>query len=151
MWLVGVFVLHIGHFRNFSQVTYLHGNVHRRNTMGTVYWHFNSLLHQGSHFSDFYRPQTKFAKVMFLHLSVSHSVYRGRGVSRPRPRGVCPGGVSRPRPGCVCVCVSQHALRQTPPLPPADGYCCRRYASYWNAFLFSMAAHYRRPLTRRCP
>ena len=50
---------------------------------------------------DFYRPQTKFAKVMFLHLSISHSVHRvggclgpgpgggwgsGRGVSRPRPR-----------------------------------------------------------------
>ena len=38
------------------------------------------------------------------------------GVSRPTPRGV-----------------SQHALRQT---PPADGYCCGWYASYWNAFLF---------------
>ena len=25
----------------------------------------------------FYRPLTKFAKVMFLHLSVSHSVHRG--------------------------------------------------------------------------
>ena len=25
---------------------------------------------------------------------------------------------------------------QTPPLPPADGYCCGWYASYWNAFLF---------------
>ena len=27
--------------------------------------------------------------------------------------------------------VSQHALRQTP--PGRDGYCCGRYASYWNA------------------
>ena len=26
---------------------------------------------------NYYRPQTKFAKVMFLHLSVSHSVYKG--------------------------------------------------------------------------
>ena len=33
--------------------------------------------------------------------------------------------------------VSQHALRQTRPLP-ADGYCCRQYASYWNAFLLCM-------------
>ena len=33
---------------------------------------------------------------------------------------------------------SQYALRQThPPPPPADGYCCGQYASYWNAFLFS--------------
>ena len=31
----------------------------------------------------YYRPQTKFAKVMFLHLSVSHSVHGG---------GVCMGG-----------------------------------------------------------
>ena len=23
--------------------------------------------------------------------------------------------------------------------PPPDGYCCRRYASYWNAFLFGNA------------
>ena len=23
-----------------------------------------------------------------------------------------------------------------PPPPKADGYCCGRYASYWNAFLF---------------
>ena len=29
--------------------------------------------------------------------------------------------------------VSQHALRRIP--PPADGYCCRWYASYLNAFL----------------
>ena len=33
-----------------------------------------------------YRPQTKFAKVMFLHLVVSHSVHRG-GV----PGGYAPG------------------------------------------------------------
>ena len=75
---------------------------------------------------DYYRSQKKFAKIMFLHLSVSHYVHRGRlsrpmlrvgggglpkgaqawgvsrprlGVSRPRPGG-CPGpgpGVSRPR------------------------------------------------------
>ena len=25
-------------------------------------------------------------------------------------------------------------VREIPPSP--DGYCCRRYASYWNAFLF---------------
>ena len=26
----------------------------------------------------------------------------------------------------------------TPPPPPADGYCSRWFASYWNAFLFGM-------------
>ena len=53
--------------------------------------------------------------------------------SRPRPR---PRGVSRPRPGGWGV--SQHALRQT---LPADSYCCGRYASYWNAFMFIMVIH----------
>ena len=80
-------------------------------------------------------------------------------VSRPTPKGELEGsghggspgphlgGLSRstlrwsPGPdlgGGVCQAhtqggVSQHALRQT---TPADGYCCGRYASYWNAFLF---------------
>ena len=40
-----------------------------------------------------------------------------RGVSRPRPWGVYPS------------CTEADD-------PPADGYCCGRYASYWNAFLF---------------
>ena len=42
-----------------------------------------------------YYPRTKFAKVMFLNLYVSHSVHRG-GVSRPRAgggMGGLPGGV----------------------------------------------------------
>ena len=50
----------------------------------------------------FYCPQTKFAKVMFIHLSVILFTAGGGGVSRPRPRGEVgglPGGVSRPRPG----------------------------------------------------
>ena len=76
----------------------------------------------------------------------------GGGVSRPTPGGggwgVWPGGISRPTPwGGLQVHswggggfqahtwggVSQYALRQT---PPADGYYCEQYASYWNAFLF---------------
>ena len=40
------------------------------------------------------------------------------------PQGSAPAGVPGPR-GC---------LVETPPAP--DGYCCARYASYWNAFLF---------------
>ena len=35
----------------------------------------------------FYRPQTKFVKVMFLHLSVSHSVHRGEYLGRYTPPG----------------------------------------------------------------
>ena len=59
----------------------------------------------------------------------------GWGVSRPTLGGVqayTQGGVQAHTEGGG---VSQHALRQT---PPADGYCCRRYASYWNAFLLSI-------------
>ena len=31
---------------------------------------------------------------------------------------------------CVLACT------EADPPPPADSYCCGRYASYWNAFLF---------------
>ena len=82
-----------------------------------------------------------------------------RGVSRPTPRGegVFPGphlgGVSRPTPRGLQAhtwgCPGPH-LRGSQGLhpggypsmhwgrhPPADSYCCRQYASYWNAFLSS--------------
>ena len=56
------------------------------------------------------------------------SVPHTGGVSMPTPRGSLQahtrGGVSRPTPGGVL---------QT---PPANSYCGRRYACYWNAFLF---------------
>ena len=111
---------------------------------------------------SYYRPQMKFAKVMFLHVSVSHSVQRvdgGHGfpaciaglrgsecipaclaglqahtwgVSRPTPRGY-PGPHLGGSKAHTWRGVSQHALRQTPPL---NGYCCGWYTSYWNAFLF---------------
>ena len=101
-----------------------------------------------------YRPQTKFAKVMFLHMSVILCTGGGGVVSQhalqvvsqhalqPTPgRGLqvhtwgspgshLGGGVSRPTPrGCVCIPACTEAD------PPVDGYCCGRYASYWNAFL----------------
>ena len=44
----------------------------------------------------FYRPQTKFAKVMFLHLSVSHSVHRG-GCLPQCILGYTPLGADTPR------------------------------------------------------
>ena len=140
----------------------------------------------------FYRPQT-----VFLHVSVSHSVQSGAGVSQhalqvvsqhalqvSRGRGCVsqlalqvsrptPGeglralarGVSRPTPRREVEGSGQseglqaHSLgsvqahtwgdsRPTPrryipacteadSLPPADGYCCAWYASYWNVFLSS--------------
>ena len=36
--------------------------------------------------------------------------------------------------------VHASGTRYSPP-PPRDGYCCRRYASYWNAFLFFIVHH----------
>ena len=53
-------------------------------------------------------------KVMFLHLSVSHSVHKGAGSA-----SVHAG---------IHTLLGRH--------PPADGHCSGRYASYWNAFLF---------------
>ena len=55
-----------------------------------------------------------------------------REVSRPTP-----GGVSRPtpwgspgtHPGGIPACSETDT-------PQADGYCCGRYTSYWNAYLF---------------
>ena len=41
-------------------------------------------------------------------------------------------GGARITPGGVCRYPRMHWGR------PPDGYCCRQYASYWNAFLFSI-------------
>ena len=61
-----------------------------------------------------YRPQTSFAKVTFLHLSVSNFVHSGGGV------GVGVGVVSRPRPvGCIPACTEADTLQQT--ATAADG------------------------------
>ena len=45
----------------------------------------------------------------------------GEGVSRPAPMGEVEGSGLRGSPG-----------------PHPDGYCCGRYASYWNAFLLNL-------------
>ena len=78
--------------------------------------------------SSFLPSATKLRQVMFLHLSVSHSVHRGV---------------------CLSACWDTHNPGQTPPWAdtllgrhppladtPADVYCSGRYASYWDAFLF---------------
>ena len=48
----------------------------------------------------FYRPQTKFAKVMFLHLSVGHSVHKRGGVLHPE-RSASRGVGNPPRPNQI--------------------------------------------------
>ena len=77
--------------------------------------------------SHCYRPQMKFAKVMFLHLAVSHSVRGGGGV-------VC----------CPSACWDTHGTRGRHPGAdtPLHSACWEiratsgRYTSYWNAYLF---------------
>ena len=87
----------------------------------------------------YFRPQTKFAKVMFLDVSVILSpggclLPGGAVISRGcvYSRRVCSGFVCSG--GCLLlgggVCAGG-CLVET----PWDGYCCRQYASYWNACL----------------
>ena len=69
-----------------------------------------NLLHicPGLCFQNFYRPQTKFAKVMFLHVSVSHSVPKGGTVSQHALQ------VSRLTPGGKLSGLAWGGLRPTP-------------------------------------
>ena len=99
-------------------------------------------------------------KVMFLHLSVSHSVHMGcvsqHALGQTLPGRYPPGRhlLGRHPPGQTPPC-PVHAGIHTPPLPsafwdthslpsacwdthpfPPGSHCCGRYASYWNAYLF---------------
>ena len=67
----------------------------------------------------YYRPQTKFAKVMFSQASVSHPVQGGGVVSAQRNAGIH----------------SRHPPGQTPHKHYGIRSTSGRYASYWNAFL----------------
>ena len=106
-----------------------------------------------------YRPQRSWGKVMFYAclwlcsqgvgaipayiaggIPVCLAAGLRGGVSRPTPRGKLRGlarGVSRPTPGrgvCIPACTEADT-------PLMDGYCHGHYASYWNAFLFSLHIH----------
>ena len=60
--------------------------------------------------------------------------------SRHPPGADIPPGADSPRsrhpPGADNSPGADTPLEQTPPPPGRDGYCCGRYASYWNAFFF---------------
>ena len=77
---------------------------------------------------DFYRPQRSCGMVMFLHVSVILST--GGGVSG-RPPGQTP-----PHPWADTLPWANTPPPRADTLPPRDGHCSGRYASYWNAFLF---------------
>ena len=113
-------------------------------------------VHKVKYNYHFYRSQTKFAKVMFLHLSV---ILFTEGCLGPHPRGRfggLAGGCLGPHPGGgwgvrLGVCPGPHPegvlawdqwggecipeCTEADTQPPAYGYCCGWYASYWNAFL----------------
>ena len=101
-----------------------------------------------------YRPQTKFAKVMVLQMSVCPQMGRpgqvhppgpGRCTHPPRTRQVHPTGPGRDTPWSRQVhLLWDQAGTPTPgPGVPPSSACweiratSERYASYWNAFLFS--------------
>ena len=77
-----------------------------------------------------YRPRRRSCgKVVFSQVCVKNYVHRGFCLSAcwdtpPPPTGRHPPGQTPP-PGQTT----------SPPPTQADGYCCGRYASYWNAFL----------------
>ena len=86
-------------------------------------------------------------KVMFLHLSVSHSGHRGVYSSmhggRHTPWADSPWAntpLQTPHLPSACWDTHPHCPVHgwnTCP-PPPGGYCCRRYASIWNAFLYKV-------------
>ena len=116
------------------------------------------LITEGFH----YRPQTKFAKVMFLHLSVSHSVHRrgstwaGTPLAGTPPRQVhplvqvlplgryCPRTgtpLGRYTPGQVHPLSGTPPSRYPPPVHAGIWSTSRQYTSYWNAFLLQLHCH----------
>ena len=85
--------------------------------------------------------RNKVAKVMFLHLSVilfTGGVCLSACWDTTPPRARHPPRTRHP-PGPGTPQDQATPPRPAPPgtrhPPPADGYCCGRYASYWNAFL----------------
>ena len=106
----------------------------------------------------FLPPATNLGKVIFSEACVKNSVLGGGTlqVSRPTPRGEVEGsGLGEspgPHPGVLQAHTRgvgfqahtqgglwAHTQGGIPACseadPPADGYCCGRYASYWNALL----------------
>ena len=74
----------------------------------------------------YYRPQTKLRKGNVFTPFCQSFCSQG-GVPASVYAGIHPPG--------------RHPPADTP--PPADGYCCGRYASYWNAFLFKYTIRFK--------
>ena len=99
------------------------------------------------------------AKVIFLHLSVIHSVHRGEGVCLSACWDTNPPGADTPLPPGADTPLEQTPPDQTSPPDqqtppdqtpprtrhPADSSrrsTSGRYTSYWNAFLFILVSIY---------
>ena len=99
-------------------------------------------------------PSATLLRKDYVFTGVCLSVHRGGCVSQHALEQIPPGPTypsmhwGRHPPGQTYpsmhwgrylpwVDISQHALGQTLP----DGYCSGRYASYWNAFLFTGVFH----------
>ena len=107
-------------------------NLHRGFQCSTTHSRLKQMALPNTGFTCVITVRKEVAKVMFLHLSVSHSVHRG-GLPQ------CMLGYHPPGPGNP---LEQTPRDQAPPRsrhPPADSYCCGRYASYWNALLFKFS------------
>ena len=124
-----------------SIVLWRHNMVASRHFLGVTLPNPGRWIWTGKTVSDLVTVRNEVAKVMFLHLSVC-------------PQGVClsacwdttPPGAGTPPPeqapkGAGTPTRAGPTPQEQPPReqapPPADGYCCGRYASYWNAFLSS--------------
>ena len=78
---------------------------------------------------DYYRSQ---GKVMSLEACVSHSVHRGEGWTET------PLWTETPFSGQRHLSLTETLpWTETPSLTSTGSHCSGRYASYWNAFLFS--------------
>ena len=77
-----------------------------------------------------YRPRRRSCgKVVFSQVCVKNYVHRGVSAS-------VHAGIHTPSPGQTPPLGRHPRLGRQPPTPhKAEGYCCGRYASYWNAFL----------------
>ena len=97
--------------------------------------------------NSIFTVRNEVVKVMFLHVSVpacfaggipaclAAGLWGRSALGDACSGGSAPGGMPAPRGVCSWgVCSGGVCSRGCP--PKADGYCCGRYESYWNAFLF---------------
>ena len=99
----------------------------------------------------YYRPQTKFTKVMFWQVCFDRGDVSGRGEYVARGAYITGARHAWWRGGGCAMPPAMHAPLPCMPLLPCMPPCharspspdmwsmCGRYASYWNAFLFAFA------------